>query len=263
MNQVLLQPSYSLSVIMSCQRISTACRWKEAFLISAHICNDWTHLSRELRWIAADRSDIVLHKVEMGSKTFLSKWCSLHCLQSGTETWLLFSSCCIFSLHNQLEGNGPRRLVSVRLQIILWNFTRYCMLRQHNLIPNIVVPATVENYSYMENIFWVFQSCQSLKDHLMTIEGNPQPYLLATGIQKHRSSASTLCWTESFFNVSLVQPWAHLMSRSSPTFFSIWNMMMLSSLYTFLQTTLYNIDIGTTEETLKVKELRARLLNKQ
>ncbi|KAF0027620.1 hypothetical protein F2P81_020361 [Scophthalmus maximus] len=36
----------------------------------------------------------------------------------------------------------------------------------------------------------------------------------------------------------------------------------LSSLYTFLQTTLYNIDIGTTDETPKVKELRAKLLNK-
>jgi len=37
----------------------------------------------------------------------------------------------------------------------------------------------------------------------------------------------------------------------------------LSSPYTFLQTTVYNIDIGTTEETPKVKELRAKLLNKQ
>ncbi|XP_041799636.1 uncharacterized protein LOC121611261 [Chelmon rostratus] len=37
----------------------------------------------------------------------------------------------------------------------------------------------------------------------------------------------------------------------------------LSSLYTFLQTTLYNIDIDTTEETPRVKELRAKLLNKQ
>lgn len=36
----------------------------------------------------------------------------------------------------------------------------------------------------------------------------------------------------------------------------------LSSLYTFLQTAVYNIDKGRTEETPRVKELRARLLNK-
>ncbi|KAM3603953.1 uncharacterized protein V6R79_004503, partial [Siganus canaliculatus] len=36
----------------------------------------------------------------------------------------------------------------------------------------------------------------------------------------------------------------------------------LSRLYRFLQTTVYDIDIGNTEETPRVKELRAKLLNK-
>ncbi|XP_039509572.1 uncharacterized protein LOC120464265, partial [Pimephales promelas] len=36
----------------------------------------------------------------------------------GTATWLLYLSCCIFSLHNQLEESGPRRSVLERQQII-------------------------------------------------------------------------------------------------------------------------------------------------
>ncbi|KAK0142284.1 hypothetical protein N1851_020018 [Merluccius polli] len=38
--------------------------------------------------------------------------------------------------------------------------------------------------AYMEMLFFVFKSCQSLEDHLKTIEGNPQPYPLATGTSK-------------------------------------------------------------------------------
>ena len=46
-------------------------------------------------------------------------------------------------------------------------------------------------------LFFMFQSCQSLEDHLLTIEGTPQPYLLATGTSKEQVS--------SFY--SLVQYW--------------------------------------------------------
>lgn len=35
----------------------------------------------------------------------------------------------------------------------------------------------------------------------------------------------------------------------------------LSSVYTFLQTTVYNIDVGSVKESPRVKELRARMLN--
>lgn len=36
----------------------------------------------------------------------------------------------------------------------------------------------------------------------------------------------------------------------------------LSNMYTFLQTTVYNIDVDTTKESPKVKELRAKFMNK-
>ena len=35
----------------------------------------------------------------------------------------------------------------------------------------------------------------------------------------------------------------------------------LRSMYTFIQTTIYNIDVGSTKESPKLKELRAKLLH--
>ncbi|TDH05613.1 hypothetical protein EPR50_G00124220 [Perca flavescens] len=107
------------------------------------------------------------------------------------------------------------------------------------------------------------KSCHSLEEHLMTIEGNPQPYLLATGTSKAQvftfyivldrkllpcQSSTSLGAFDELFKSHFV--------------FSVQYDDALSSLYRFLQTTLYNIDIGTTEETPRVKELRAKLLNK-
>ncbi|CAI5644299.1 unnamed protein product [Oreochromis niloticus] len=107
------------------------------------------------------------------------------------------------------------------------------------------------------------KSCQSLEDHLMNNEGNPQPYLLATGTSKAqvfsfyivldrkllpRQSCTSLGAFDELFKCHFV--------------FSVKYEDALSSLYTFLQTTVYNIDVGTTVESPRVKELRAKLLNK-
>ncbi|XP_034740124.1 uncharacterized protein LOC117952118 [Etheostoma cragini] len=108
------------------------------------------------------------------------------------------------------------------------------------------------------------KSCHGLEEHLMTIEGNPQPYLLATGTSKAQ-----------VFSFYIVLDRKLLPCQSSTSLgafdelfkshfvFSVQYDDALLSLYGFLQTTLYNIDIGTTEETPRVKELRAKLLNKQ
>ncbi len=109
----------------------------------------------------------------------------------------------------------------------------------------------------------VFQACQSLEDHL-TAERSPQPYLLATGTSRARvfsfyivldgkllpcQSGTSLGAFDELFKSHFV--------------FRLKYDDALSSLYTFLQTALYHIDIDTTEETPRVKELRAKLLNKQ
>ncbi|KAK3527269.1 hypothetical protein QTP86_018625, partial [Hemibagrus guttatus] len=65
-------------------------------------------------------------------------------LSAESATWFLFLLCCIFSLHNQLEGKLGEAIHLVKFH----------------------------------------KTCQSLDDHLITIERNPQPYLLATVISK-------------------------------------------------------------------------------
>lgn len=116
----------------------------------------------------------------------------------------------------------------------------------------------------MQMFVFVFQSCQSLEDHLMTTEGNPQPYLLAAGTSKAQVSSFYIVLDRKLLPCqSITSLGAFDELFKSHFVFSVKYDDALSSLYTFLQTTLYNIDIGTTEETPRVKELRAKLLNKQ
>ena len=118
--------------------------------------------------------------------------------------------------------------------------------------------------AYMEMLVFVFQSCHSLEDHLMITEGNPQPYLLASGTSKAQVSTFYIVLDRKLLPCqSCTSLGAFDELFKSHFVFSVKYDDALSSLYTFLQTTLYNIDIGTTDETPKVKELRAKLLNKQ
>lgn len=94
----------------------------------------------------------------------------------------------------------------------------------------------------------MFQSCQSPEDHLT--KGCSQPYFLATGTSKAQvftfyvvlDKKLVLCQSRT----SLVA--FHELFKSH-FIFSLKYDDSLSTLYTFLQTTLYNIDIGRTEET--------------
>ncbi|XP_067245306.1 uncharacterized protein [Chanodichthys erythropterus] len=107
------------------------------------------------------------------------------------------------------------------------------------------------------------KSCQSLDDHLLTTEGNPQPYLLASGTSKAQVSTFYIVLDRKVLPCqSCTSLGAFDELFKSHFVFSVKYDDALSSLYTFLQTTVYNIDISTTEETPRVKELRARLLNK-
>lgn len=108
------------------------------------------------------------------------------------------------------------------------------------------------------------KSFQSLEDHLMSSEGNPQPYLLASGTSKAQVSSFYIVLDKNLLPCqSCTSLGAFDELFKSHFVFSVKYDDALSSLYTFLQTTVYNIDIGTTEETPRVKELRARMLNKQ
>ena len=98
----------------------------------------------------------------------------------------------------------------------------------------------------------------------MTTEGGSQPYLLATGTSKAQVFTFYIVLDKKLVPCqSCTSLGAFDELFKSHFVFSVKYDDSLSSLYTFLQTTVYNIDIGNTEETPRVKELRARLLNKQ
>ncbi|KAL0978777.1 hypothetical protein UPYG_G00175030 [Umbra pygmaea] len=108
----------------------------------------------------------------------------------------------------------------------------------------------------------VFQkACQSIQEHLEA-EENRQPYILASGSSKEAISqffiavdkklipcqeSSSLAAIDELFKVNFV--------------LSISYDLPLKTIYTFLQTAVYRIDVGTTSESPRVKELRAKLLN--
>lgn len=117
--------------------------------------------------------------------------------------------------------------------------------------------------SQAENHLVVFKkSGTNIEEHLQDISANAQPYLLAVGPQKdsiHQffiildqhaipcKSTSSLGAFDELFK-------AHYVFGTSYN-------TMLHNMYTFIQTTVYNIDVGKVKESPRVAEVRARLLN--
>ncbi|XP_062279157.1 uncharacterized protein LOC133983958 [Scomber scombrus] len=107
------------------------------------------------------------------------------------------------------------------------------------------------------------KSCRSLEQHLECQEATRQPYLLAAGTRKQSintyyvvidkklipcQGTTSLTAFDELFKVHFV--------------FSVDYDDALSNMYSFLQTTVYNIDVDTTKESPKVKELRAKFMNR-
>lgn len=107
----------------------------------------------------------------------------------------------------------------------------------------------------------VLQSCSSIDEHLQEKEGK-QPVILAVGCARNKidtyyiavdkqlipchASSSLSAFDELFkchyvFNLSYAESLVHL--------------------YTFVQTTVFNIDVTSTEESPRVRELRAKILS--
>nr|XP_055035025.1 uncharacterized protein LOC129422902 [Misgurnus anguillicaudatus]XP_055035026.1 uncharacterized protein LOC129422902 [Misgurnus anguillicaudatus] len=106
------------------------------------------------------------------------------------------------------------------------------------------------------------KSGTNIEEHLRNITGSDQPYLLAGGPQKNAvhqyfiildqhaipcKSTSSLGAFDELFKAHFV-------------FGTNYN-TMLHNMYTFIQTTVYNIDVGKVKESPCVAEVRARLLS--
>ncbi|KAL6480290.1 hypothetical protein MHYP_G00113230 [Metynnis hypsauchen] len=101
----------------------------------------------------------------------------------------------------------------------------------------------------------------NIQEHLDSTEDRRQPYLLAVGTARSRihafyivvdkvaipcKAASSLCAFDELFKAHFVFGTAYCES--------------LRNLYTFIQTTIYKIDIGKVKESPRVAELRARFV---
>ncbi|KAM9435778.1 uncharacterized protein Hap1MRO34_008942 [Clarias gariepinus] len=106
------------------------------------------------------------------------------------------------------------------------------------------------------------KSGTNIEEHLREITAVAQPYLLAVGPQKNSvhnyfivldrhaipcKSTSSLGAVDELFK-------AHFVFGTSYN-------LMLHNMYTFIQTTVYNIDVGKVKESPRVAEVRARLLS--
>ncbi|MED6243723.1 hypothetical protein ATANTOWER_025784 [Ataeniobius toweri] len=117
--------------------------------------------------------------------------------------------------------------------------------------------------SQAEKHLVVFQkSGTSIQEHVDAINSTMQPYLLAVGMKRNTiheffivldkqvipcKSTSSLGAFDELFKAHFV-------------FGTVYN-QMLHNMYVFIQTTVYNIDVGKVQETPRVAEIRARLLN--
>ncbi|KAK0149550.1 hypothetical protein N1851_009706 [Merluccius polli] len=122
-------------------------------------------------------------------------------------------------------------------------------------------PGKVSATQAEKNLVVFMKSGTSIQEHVDAITSATQPYLLAIGLNRAtiheffividkqaipcRSTSSLGAFDELFK--------AHFV-------FGIMYNKMLQNMYTFVQTTVYNIDIGKVRESPRVAEIRGRLL---
>ncbi|XP_054913542.1 uncharacterized protein LOC129377547 isoform X2 [Poeciliopsis prolifica] len=112
-----------------------------------------------------------------------------------------------------------------------------------------------------ERLVVFHKSCCSLEEHHRSQRGL-QPYLLAVGRQKSKIDRFYIvmdkclipCQTNSSLGTFDELFKAHFVFNFSYD-------AALMNFYTFLQTTVYNIDVGKMKESPRVRDVRARLLN--
>lgn len=116
-------------------------------------------------------------------------------------------------------------------------------------------------YNVVVLLILMLQSGRSLHEHSGP-DKRRQPYILAVGMARNRiheyyiamdgellpcKAKSSLSAFDELFKVHYA--------------FGISYDQALNSMYTFVQTTIYNIDVRLSPETPRVKDLRAKLLN--
>lgn len=114
----------------------------------------------------------------------------------------------------------------------------------------------------LDRVVVFHMSCRSLEEHLENQEGHQQPYLLASGTCKQAISTYYIVIDKKLIPCQETTSLAAFDELFKAHFvFSVSYDDALSNMYTFLQTSVYNIDVDSTKESPKVRELRAKFLN--
>ncbi|KAI4828968.1 hypothetical protein KUCAC02_023036, partial [Chaenocephalus aceratus] len=103
------------------------------------------------------------------------------------------------------------------------------------------------------------KSCRSLDEHLQSHMDTSQPYLLASGTSKEAVGNFFILIDKKLIPCEATTSLAAIDELFKLHFGTSYD-PALKSMYTFLQTTVYNIDVDTTSESPKVKELRTKFV---
>ena len=115
------------------------------------------------------------------------------------------------------------------------------------------------------NIFYSFfypQNETSIQEHVNVINSTAYPYLLAVGMKRSAINKSSIALDKQVIpckSKSSLGAFDELF-KAHFVFGTIYN-LMLHNMYTFIQTTVKNIDTGKVQESPRVTEVRARLLH--
>ncbi|XP_051959549.1 uncharacterized protein LOC127627248 [Xyrauchen texanus] len=113
----------------------------------------------------------------------------------------------------------------------------------------------------VERLVIFHKSCSSLEEHLRN-NRHQHPYLLAVGRQKSKTDSFYITLDKHLIPCQANRSLGEFDELFKAHFvFNLSYDTALVSFYTFLQTTVYNIDVGKMKESPRVKDLRARLLN--
>ncbi|XP_035630091.1 uncharacterized protein LOC118386470 [Oncorhynchus keta] len=115
--------------------------------------------------------------------------------------------------------------------------------------------------SQAEQYLVIFQkSGTSIQEHLDAIDQSRQPYLLAVGTRKSSIHAYFIILDKRALPCKSMRALVAFdeLCKTHFVFGTAYN-RMLRNMYTFIQTIVYNIDIGKVKETPRVVELRAFL----
>ncbi|XP_021324022.1 uncharacterized protein isoform X1 [Danio rerio] len=188
------------------------------------------------------------------SNKLLERWETSFKHKIINEAKSLTSTAEIRGLINSAEGQGSENDWDSDMSAVL--------LLLHLLPPSSGRKRTkISPTEAVERLVHFHKSCTSIEGHLSKREGH-QPYLLGTGRIKGRidnfyvvmdkhlipcAGTSSLSAVDELFKIHYV--------------FNLTYEEALVNIFTFLQTTVYNIDVGLTSESPRVKELRAKILN--